>query len=121
MNDIGPKDRSKFNITTKDPSRKQIIIPMNTNNSKRVITQTNKHISNINKLLKGVKSNVYSDYIHSDNKGIIITTNKVVASSDLNIIEKYVKELNNIDLNNVMSSWILQFKSYLKILDIPHF
>ena len=67
---------------------------MNINNSKRVITQANKHISNINKLLKDVKSNVYADYIHFDNKGIIITT------------------------NNVMSSWILQFKSYLKILDI---
>jgi len=80
-------------MTTKDPSRKQIIIPMNINNFKRVITQANKHISNINKLLKGVKSNVYADYIHFDNKEIITT-------------------------NNVISSWILQFKSYLKILDI---
>lgn len=67
-------------MTTKDPSRNQIIIPMNINNSKRVITQANKHISNINKLLKDVKSNVYADYIHFDNKGIIITTNNVMSS-----------------------------------------
>lgn len=80
MNDIGLKCRSKFNMTTKDPSRNQIIIPMNINNSKRVITQANKHISNINKLLKDVKSNVYADYIHFDNKGIIITTNNVMSS-----------------------------------------
>ena len=69
MNDIGPKDRSKFNMTTKDLSRKQIIISINTNNSKRVITQTNKHISNINRLLKDMKSNVlqtsFSLYFHN--------------------------------------------------------
>jgi len=50
---------------------------MNTNNSKIVISQANKHISNINRLLKGVKSNVSADFICSDNKGVIITTNKV--------------------------------------------
>jgi len=44
-----------------------------------------------------VKSDVSADYICSDNKGVIITTNKVVAPSDLNIVEKYMKELNNIN------------------------
>ena len=32
-----------------------------------------------------------------------------------------MKELNNIDLNNVISLRLLQFKSYLKILDILYF
>jgi len=34
----------------------------------------------------------------------IITTNKAIATLDLNIIEKYIKKLNNINSNNVMSS-----------------
>ena len=71
------KDKPKFNMTTKDSSRKQIIILISTNNSKMVISQANKHISNINRLLKGVKSNVSADFICSDNKEVIITTNKV--------------------------------------------
>ena len=59
---------------------------MSTNNSKAIITQANEHILNINRLLKGVKSDVSVDLICSDNKGVIAAT-----PSDLSIVEKYVK------------------------------
>ena len=81
----------------------------------------NIHISNINRLLKDMKSEVLADFICFDNKGSIITTNKAVATSDLNIIEKYIKELNNINSNNIMSPCLSQFKSYLKILGISYY
>jgi len=81
-------------MTTKNPSRKQIIISISINNAKAIISQANKHISNINRLLKYVKSNVSADFIYSNNKEVIITTNKVVAASDLNIVKKYIKKLN---------------------------
>ena len=48
-------------------------------------------------------------------------TNKIATFSDLNIVEKYMKELNDINLNNIMSPRLPQSKSYLKILDIPYF
>ena len=32
------------------------------------MVQSNIYIADINKLLKGVKSNISADYIHSDNK-----------------------------------------------------
>ena len=73
------KDKPKINMITKSSSRKQIIISTSTNNSKAIILQ----------------ANIY--------KEVIISTNKAVASLDLNIIERYVKELNNIDSNNVIS------------------
>jgi len=53
--------------------------------------------------LKDVKSEVLADFIHLDNKEIIITTNKASTTSDLNVIEKYIKELNNINSNDIMS------------------
>ena len=56
-----------------------------------------------------------------DNKGIIVTTNKVAVSSVLNMVEKYIKNLNNVDLSNIMSLRLLQSKSYLKILGILYF
>jgi len=62
-NNIKPKSKPKFNMTTKYFSKKQIIISMSINNSEEVISQANKHILNINKLLKSVKSNVSTDYI----------------------------------------------------------
>ena len=102
-------------------SRKQIIIPISMNNAKRVMIQSNTHIVNINRLSKGVKSEISADYIHSDTKRIVITNNKIAVFSDLNIVKKYMKELNDADLNNIMSPRLPQSKSYLKILGIPYF
>ena len=90
---------------TKGPSRKQIIILINTINSERVIAKLNVYIANINRLLKEVKSNISADYIYSNSKEIIITTNKAATISDLNIIEKYVEELN--EVNTVNLYWLL--------------
>ena len=39
----------------------------------------------------------------------------------LNIIEKYMKELNNVNIINAISLRVLQSKSYLKILGISYF
>ena len=39
----------------------------------------------------------------------------------LNIIEKYMKKLNNVNIINAISLRVLQSKSYLKILDVPYF
>ena len=50
-----------------------------------------------------MKSEVSADFIHLNNKEIIITTNKAIATSHLNVIEKYIKELNNINSNNIIS------------------
>lgn len=71
--------------------------------------------------MKEVKLEVSIDFICSDNKDLLIITNKVVAFSDINIIEKYLKKLNNINSNKVMSPKLLQSKSYLKILGISYF
>ena len=92
----GVKGKLKINMTTKGLYKKQIIILISTNNSKTIISQANIYISNINRLLKDVKSEVSADFICSSNKGVILTTNKVTASSDLIIVERYVKESNNI-------------------------
>jgi len=74
------------------------------NNVERIIIQTNTHIFNINRTFKEVKSDISTDYICSNNREIIITTNKVAVFLDLSIVEKYIKELNDVDSNNVMSS-----------------
>ena len=67
------------------------------------MAKANTHITNINRLLKGVKFTTSIDFIHADNKDILITTNNATSASNLNIIEKYIKELNNIDYDNIKS------------------
>jgi len=45
-----------------------------------------------------------ANFIYLDSRGIVVTTNKIALSSDMNIIEKYIKESNNINSNDVLSS-----------------
>ena len=53
-----------------------------------------------------------------ESKGIIITTNKAASALNMSIIEKYLKENNNIDLDYITSPYLLKSKSYLKILGL---
>jgi len=108
-------------MITKSPLYKQIIISIGSNNVERVMAQSNVHVTNITRSLKGIKLEVVVDFIRFDNKGIIITTNKVVAILDLNIVDEYMKNLNDIDSSDIMSPSLPQSKLYLKILNILYF
>ena len=47
-------------------------------------------------------------------------TNKVTSQSDLNTIESYIKNVDIINLKNIMTSCLPQSKSYFKIIGIPY-
>jgi len=85
------------------------------------MVKANIYVSNINRLFKRIKSEIFVNFICSDNKGLLITTKKVATISNLNIIKKYIKDLNNIDSNYIIGLRLPQSKFYLKILDIPYF
>ena len=108
-------------MTTKELSRKQVIVSINIENSTRFMKELSAHVININRSLKSIKLEIIADFICSDNKGIIITTNKVMSLPDLQIIEKYIKNVNNIELNQVEALRLPQSKSFLKIIGISYF
>jgi len=81
----------------------------------------NKHIANINRLLKDIKSDVMADFIQVNQRDLVITTNKVVAIIDLNTIESYIKNVDIVNSKRVISPRLPQSKLYLKILDISYF
>ena len=118
INDSKSKSKPYINMTTKGPSCKQIIVPINKKAAYTYIKNANSHISSINHVLKSIKSNILADFICIDNKEIIISTNNVVSSSNLQEIKKCIKNslLNNGD--QVFSSRLSQLKSYLKIIEI---
>ena len=74
-------------MTTKGPSRKQIIIPMNNKNKLQFIKNSSSYIANINRTLKNIKSKIVTDFNRVENSGIIITTNKVATLLDLQTIK----------------------------------
>jgi len=59
-----------------------------------------------------------ADFIHSEQVGIVIVTNKVALLLNLQTIERYVKSSNNINVENVEIPHLPQSKSYLKIIGI---
>lgn len=115
------KKKSKINMTTKSSSWKQIIVSINFTNSDRFIALSSKHVTNINRALKDIKLEVVANFICKDHKGLVITTNKVAANSDFNTIKNYIKNIDVMDSNDIMSLWLPQSKSYLKILDILYY
>jgi len=118
----GSKDKvkPKINMTTKGPSRKQVIIPMNNDIAKEFIKNSNLYIANINHAFKIIKSNTIANFICVNSKGIIITTNNISSGSDLQEIEKYVKNSLPSDIENISLPRLPQSKSYLKIIGIPY-
>jgi len=108
-------------MTTKELSRKEIIIPMSSENTMKFMKNSSLYIANINRLLRNVKLEVLVDFIQSDQMGITVVTSKVVSQSDLLIIENYIKNVNNIDSQSVEAPQLPQSKSYLKIIGIFYF
>ena len=95
--------KPRINMTTKRLLRKQIIIPMAKSNAELIINSANQFITNINKNLKEIRSDISTDFIHITNNEVIITTDKLANASDLKIIEKCIKNTNNIDSNAIES------------------
>ena len=77
-----------------------------------------KHIVNLKRALKNIKLDVMANFVCMDQAGITIITNKVTVSLDLQTIERYVKNTNQINSDNVKTPWLPQLKLYLKIIGI---
>ena len=75
---------------------------------------------NFNCSLKSTKIDLTVNFIHIDHCGFIITSNRVASQLEISIVSKYIKNCNNINVNNIQDTHLPQFKSYLKILSIPY-
>ena len=117
----GEKQKPRLQSTTKGPSRKQVIIPMSSENSSSFMRNSSIHVANINRELRNAKTEVLVDFIRSDTNGVIIVTNKVGQQSDLSVIDNYIKNLSEVNALQVENSRLPMSKSYLKITGIPFF
>ena len=114
------KPKPWINMTTKSMSRKQVIVPMNDTNKNNFMKKSNVYITNINRVLKNIKTDVMVNFIWQDLNGIIIVINKVTSTLELQIIKNYVKNTNHINAEGVKTPRLPQSKFYLKIINIPY-
>ena len=91
-------------MMTKRLFRKIVIILMSNKNKNKFMESSSLYITNFNRILKNIKSKVMSNFIHMDTTGIIIITNKVTLPLDLQTIEKYIRNTNQINLDKVKTS-----------------
>jgi len=66
-------------------------------NKKVFMEKNSTHITNMNKILKNIKTEVMVNFVQLDPSGIVIMTNKVTSSLDLQMIENYVINTNCIN------------------------
>ena len=115
------KLKHRIQMTTKGLSRKQVIVPMSSENNNNFMKNSATYIANINRHLRNAKSEVLVDYICSDPLRISIITNKISLQSDLQIIDQYVKNSRDINALQVDEPHLSQSKSYLKNIGISYF
>ena len=114
------KVKPRINIITKGPSRKQIIVLISNDNKSKFIASLSAYITNLNSVLRNIKSDVMADFVQANQHGIIIIMNKVALPLDIQTIENYIKNINHINSNNMGTSHLSQSKFYLKIIGIPY-
>ena len=85
-----------INITIKGPSCKQVIVSMSIDNTDKFVKESSIHIANINKTSKNIKSDIIADFIHVENKGVVISINKIASSLDLQSIKKNISKMYTI-------------------------
>jgi len=98
------KPKPRINMTTRGPLHKQIIIPMSIYNANKFMSASSEHVSNFNRSLRNIKSDLSVNFICIDHWGLIVTSNRVAFPSEISIISNYVKNCNNIDLNNIQDA-----------------
>jgi len=94
---------------------------MGKNNITKFMASSSNYVINLNRALKNIKSEVMVDYVYSEPISITIVTNKVALSSDLQVIKNYVKNVKNINSEDIKTPRLSQLKSYLKIIGISYF
>jgi len=120
MNSSEGKKKPKLNITTRGPSRKEIIIPMTKSNAELIMKSAHKQITNINEHLKNSNSDIIADFICLSNNGVIIITNHPANETELSRIENFLKKINNINPISIEAPRLPKSKSYMKIVRLSY-
>jgi len=87
---------------------------MGKENSDKFMGSASVYIANINRTLKNIKLSILTDYVWRNSTDVVIVTNKVVSASNFQTIENIIKNMENINLDNVKTLQLSQLISYLK-------
>ena len=89
--------KPKIKMTTKEPSRKYVIVSMSESNSNIIRSNVSFHINTINRYLKEANSNNMADFLCTDKVSIIITTSLIAFVQNMRTIRKAIENSKKIN------------------------
>jgi len=107
-------------ITTHRPTRRQVLIPLNTPTAEVVVANAATTVESSNRGLVEAHSKLRVESVCKPWDGISMSTNFVVLAAELEIIKQWLKKVAGLAASTVVEPCLPQSKSFLKILGIPY-
>jgi len=106
----------KFNLLLKNHPENKLLFFFSSNLIETIMEDTNTHIFQINNLLKNIKSTLHAEFICPCPGGVSIITNNIPNLSDLAIMKKHFKSIEDINTNKILAPRLLNRNTISKSL-----
>jgi len=106
-------------ITTHGPTRRQMLIPLNTPTAE-VVANAATTVESCNRGLVEAHSKLRVESVHKAWDGISMSTNFVASAAELEVIKQWFKKVASLAASTVVEPCLPQSKSFLKILGVSY-
>jgi len=107
-------------MTTHGPTRRQVLIPLNTPTAEVVVANAATAVESCNRGLVEAHSKLRVESVRKAWDGISMSTNFVASAAELEIIKQWLKKVTGLAASTVVEPRLPQSKSFLKILGVPY-
>jgi len=107
-------------MTTHGPTRRQVLIPLNTPTAEVVVANAAIAVESCNKGLVEAHSKLRVESVHKAWDEISMSTNFVASAAELEVIKQWLKKVAGLTASAMVEPCLPQSKSFLKILGIPY-
>jgi len=107
-------------MTTHRPTRRQVLIPLDTPIAEVVVANTATAVESYNRGLVEAHSKLRVESVRKAWDGISMSTNFVASVTELEVIKQWLKKVAGLAASTVVEPCLPQSKSFLKILDVPY-
>jgi len=107
-------------MTTHGPTRRQVLIPLDTSTAKVVVTNAATAVEFCNRGLVEAHSKLRVELVRKTWDGISMSTNFVASAAELEVIKQWLKKVAGLVASTVVEPRLPQSKSFLKILGVPY-
>jgi len=107
-------------MTTHGPTRRQVLIPLDTPTAKVVVANAATAVESCNRGLVEAHSKLRVESVRKAWDGISMSTNFVALAAELEVIKQWLKKVAGLAASTVVEPHLPQSKSFLKILGVPY-